>query len=785
MFNTNSLVHPEPFSSRSTTTASHPQLRDLLVYTPSTTPDSNSILTATYDSLASHSLYNDRTPRYTPLGFSPCCVTQGCGLVAAGGQNSEIVLKSIEADQTWCYQYIPHPSSSSDPHIGNVQGSIVNSLNISPSPANPSQPRLLLSSNDEMIKVFDVVGDVPDWKSSKRVRESRRRERKRGWTSIVDQTYQPKTIRDDEDDQEEESEEEVEESTSFNRGGECKLIPRPELDILHLSTPINHCSLSSDGTKLVAVGDTDQVFLFDVRGDEYQLRTIIQGEDGARRDASFSTDWDDGHCFVVGSQDGFVTVYDQRQLPSSSSSTTSQRTRRTVAEFETTQRLQGPTGAVRKVKFSPGGRGNFEGGLLAFTEHRRRIHLIDARNFETSQILEIPTCASSSTYHSQLQDPPSSPWHNLRVPSPGDLDDFPPARVRPHPGRAQRGRGPRIGTRRRRRRSSTHDDSEIEWTMEGTERDSRVPPSGGEFSVTTRTRRRIPPSSILLGQDSGVDDQDAMRSERERHDQWNQSFLASERGGGGAGGEAMEMPDEGMGQVWPTPVVLDRENRGGTSHGLETSQIDSDDDSEDEEEEEDSDEEDSEEEEEEGEGSNSSSINTTRPRRFSPLSSSNDAANASTRRTYSSIAASGPTVDSRRVLDDNIPYTTLSRYSTSPVTPNPPLSLFAAPLLTASERSSTPTVPSSTRLPRIYPFSVPTYTYSHTNVDSGNSRVYRTMTNGGVTHNNFPTDTSELDLLGMDWDEFEERLLVATGKRVWEWDVDKQARRCKGSFDFA
>lgn len=54
------------------------------------------------------------------------------------------------------------------------------------------------------------------------------------------------------------------------------------------------------------------------------------------------------------------------------------------------------------------------------------------------------------------------------------------------------------------------------------------------------------------------------------------------------------------------------------------------------------------------------------------------------------------------------------------------------------------------------------------------------LTGGGTYHATsafFPLDSTPGDLLGLDWDEWGERLFVATGERVWEWEVDARARR--------
>jgi hypothetical protein len=71
-----------------------------------------------------------------------------------------------------------------------------------------------------------------------------------------------------------------------------------------------------------------------------------------------------------------------------------------------------------------------------------------------------------------------------------------------------------------------------------------------------------------------------------------------------------------------------------------------------------------------------------------------------------------------------------------------------------------------------------------TNPTMTSPQYYRPTSASNPMSNNFPHDTSPFDLLGLDWDEFGERLLVATDQRVWEWDVDKRARRGRGVFSF-
>ncbi|GAA5833930.1 hypothetical protein JCM3766R1_002475 [Sporobolomyces carnicolor] len=889
MYSTQSLVHLVPYSNRVTTTASHPQLRDLLAFNPpafapfASTGAANSITTTTHDSLANHSLWNDRAPVYTPLPFTPCCLAQGHGIVAVGGQQSEILIKSVDPNQTWSHEHVPRDIPAGG------GGSIVNAISISPldEPSCSSRRlRLLVSSNDEAIKVFDIVGDVPDSESAYRVRTNRLGRRFRApprepASTSRDAYLSPSNNRGDSGTEEDEDDE-VEESTSFDRGGECQIVPRPELDLRDLSTPINQCSLSRDGRRLVAVGDTDQVFLFDVvngggREGQYRLRQVIDGA-GTRADASFSTDWDQEHCFVVGSQDGYVTVYDQRQLPSASGTGTgsslascrsSPRSRRIVAEFESSQRLRGPAGAVRKVKFSPGGRGEIESGLLAFTEHRNRVQLIDSRTFEHHQVVEIPNSSNAGTYHSQLsaaarqprtiRTSPTAMVHAVTLGIGASSSEGFMLRNRPQPRQFRSSRT---------RANQATNNATVSATTAG----------GG---MTTRTRVR--------------DDHDRTRP-RPRSSPDRSTTTTTTRARQVV---MMEMPDEGRGQVWPTPVVGEEEEgdpvdrsappasryltatvaqrRAGSPDEVEVSwdwddgasahrsdgetegdraetfddarmeieerqdratdatdrafrdDVDDDADGRVEEEEEDDDSECDEEEgddddseddgEEGGSRSTLSSVNTTRPRRFGQHRAITFEGEffddrAPGRQSYSSAAASALSVhaaaSSTINQDDparNVPYTTLTRYSYSPNSTSSDrvsLSLFAAPLLDNNERPPTPPTltfyPSPSRIPpppppRVYPFSTATFAYSSPNLVAASSAQpsynyamppspFQAYYRASPASNNFPLDESEFDVLGMDWDEFGERLLVATATRVWEWDVDKDSRRCRGTFGF-
>jgi len=265
----------------------------------------------------------------------------------------------------------------------------------------------------------------------------------------------------------------------------------------------------------------------------------------------------------------------------------------------------------------------------------------------------------------------------------------------------------------------------------------------------------------------------------------------------------MRLPDEGLGEVWPVPVLM-REEEGESVGGMqrrlvnrrvirqsdeedheneqgEGERVDSTDEEEESEDEED-------EEEEESEPDHDSALwNATHPREARiaqvaalagvtlPSRSYSSVASTQTRHSWfpgNELAPPALQPPSASSSSRTPPYSTLSRFTTSPssapANPSlPTLSLFAAPLINPS-RSSTPSFYPSTNLsrqPRVIP---------------SQQQSYRVTNNS----NNFPLDTSERDLLGLDWDEDGERLLVGTSMRVWEWDVDAKSRRGRGGFDY-
>ena len=150
---------------------------------------------------------------------------------------------------------------------------------------------------------------------------------------------------------------------------------------IKLPAPINHCSVSPDKQSMVCVGDTSDVFLFDISttGSFHHQATFT-----ASNDSAFSTSFScTSSMFAVASQDGVISVWDRRfarnATPESSSSSSSGK----LKTLKTT-RAGSPYGAARCVKFSQGPL-----DLLMFTEQKEYVHLVDARTFDKTQILSL------------------------------------------------------------------------------------------------------------------------------------------------------------------------------------------------------------------------------------------------------------------------------------------------------------------------------------------------------------------------------------------------------------
>ncbi|KAI8847633.1 WD40-repeat-containing domain protein [Chytridium lagenaria] len=136
-----------------------------------------------------------------------------------------------------------------------------------------------------------------------------------------------------------------------------------------LPTAVNYCSVSPDGRKLAAVGDSNQVYLYDVTSSgNYQKVAVMT----ATNDAGFSCAWNQtSDQFAVASQDGFVCVWDIRSTEK-------------LAKLGSKQNPQ-VKGACRSVKFSPAGSID----LLMYSEHVSYVNLVDARTYNERQTIRV------------------------------------------------------------------------------------------------------------------------------------------------------------------------------------------------------------------------------------------------------------------------------------------------------------------------------------------------------------------------------------------------------------
>ncbi|PVU91952.1 hypothetical protein BB559_003916 [Furculomyces boomerangus] len=158
-----------------------------------------------------------------------------------------------------------------------------------------------------------------------------------------------------------------------NNDKTIKFVSLPALTVeyqIHFDISINHASISPDGSKMVAVGDNNQVFLFNKRGSTYEKITTLTGSS----DASFSCDWNQFSTnFGVASQDGYVSVWDIRMT-------------KKLASLQSYQ--QGRSrGACRNLKFTKSGCVD----LLAFSEHASYINVIDSRSYNEKQSIKVST----------------------------------------------------------------------------------------------------------------------------------------------------------------------------------------------------------------------------------------------------------------------------------------------------------------------------------------------------------------------------------------------------------
>ncbi|KAG2178745.1 hypothetical protein INT43_001591, partial [Umbelopsis isabellina] len=141
------------------------------------------------------------------------------------------------------------------------------------------------------------------------------------------------------------------------------------IDNICLPTAVNGVTISPDGRHMVAVGDSNEVFLFNITNSGEYVHTVSLS---ASKDSNFSSAWSqNSDKFAVASQDGTVNVWD---------------TRSTIPLF-TLGSKQSPNakGAARCVKFTNMGAVD----LLAYTEHVSYVNIVDARSFDSQQVVRV------------------------------------------------------------------------------------------------------------------------------------------------------------------------------------------------------------------------------------------------------------------------------------------------------------------------------------------------------------------------------------------------------------
>ncbi|KAF8972232.1 hypothetical protein BDZ97DRAFT_2070800 [Flammula alnicola] len=226
-----------------------------------------------------------------------------------------------------------------------------------------------------------------------------------------------------------------------------------EVGQVNLEVPINHSSISPDGRTLLSVGDSNKVYFHQITGGSRITFAPITTLTIPPPDASplpyassslaaaFSTAFSgDGSKFAVASQEGVVAVWDVRSTKPMKVFQTD-KTRGMGGgmrggeggaglvgnggasgwlsddPWEWTRGTKAPGWCVRSVKFNGGEGARLGKEVMAFTEHTSLVHVVDARTFETHDIIRVPTLqrpqpsrrtSSSSTAASTSTHRPSS-----------------------------------------------------------------------------------------------------------------------------------------------------------------------------------------------------------------------------------------------------------------------------------------------------------------------------------------------------------------------------------------
>ncbi|KAI0367944.1 hypothetical protein BV20DRAFT_520546 [Pilatotrama ljubarskyi] len=316
-------------------------------------------------------------------------------LLAAGGQEAELHLSYYQSADS-CSSSTSTRSIHSAPrgfgrrlweskyileHASINNSVMLTSMSFSRSNESAAEPRILVSNNDRTVKFYDIA-----------VRSSK----------AVDD-YEPRLL---------------------------------DIGQLRLDVPVNHSSVSPDGRTLLCVGDSPDVYLHRITGgsrisftpiSKLSLSSYIQqAHTGgvapvSSVPASFSTAFSaDGSKFAVASQEGVVVVWDVRSTKPLKVFHTDKNRSPPPARMATGAasgwlydlpwdwsrgNTSAPGWGVRSVKFSPPGVGR---EVMTFTEHTSLLHVVDARTFETEEIVRMPNFDSPAYYPSVSARPRST-----------------------------------------------------------------------------------------------------------------------------------------------------------------------------------------------------------------------------------------------------------------------------------------------------------------------------------------------------------------------------------------
>ncbi|KAF9473910.1 hypothetical protein BDN70DRAFT_915510 [Pholiota conissans] len=318
------------------------------------------------------------------LSFTPNSLTSlqlgNDTLIAAGGQETEIHLSYHTPSSTSTSSRTRVAWEFEDSLTGSINNSVLlTSLSLTRSNESSVDPRVGISNNDGSVRLYDIPLRVS---SPKR---------------------------------------------KLRQVGQVKL-----------DVPINHSSISPDGRTLLSVGDSNKVYIHQITGGASisfaPITTLtIPPPDASPLPyassslaAAFSTAFSgDGTKFAVASQEGVVAVWDVRSTKpmkvfqtdkmrgmggGGSSGNGSASGWLSDDPFEWTRGTKAPGWCVRSVKFNGGEGARLGKEVMAFTEHTSLVHLVDARTFETHDIIRVPS----------LQRPEQSANPSRRGPSSTD-----------------------------------------------------------------------------------------------------------------------------------------------------------------------------------------------------------------------------------------------------------------------------------------------------------------------------------------------------------------------------